>query len=51
MYFNKLVEQFTYRGDPKQVGKDEKKILGINSKVSKPAFFTKKEHAGWNPIT
>ena len=51
MYFSKLVDQFSFKGDPKQVAKDEKKALGINSRVSKPAYFTKKEHAGWNPIT
>jgi hypothetical protein len=33
------------------VGKEEKKCLGLGSRVSKPMYFAKKEHAGWNPIT
>ena len=51
MYFKKLVDQFSFSGDPKQIAKDEKKCLGVSSRVSKPNYFTKKEHAGWNPIT
>ena len=51
MYFKKLVEQFSFVGDPKQVGKEEKKCLGLGSRVSRPMYFAKKEHAGWNPIT
>ena len=49
--FLNLIKQFGWSGDPKQVAKEEEKLLGMNSGVTKPKFIGKKNHAGWNPLT
>lgn len=51
MCFSNLVQQFSFKGDPKQVTKDEKKCLGLNTGVTKPGFFGMKVYPGWNPVT
>ena len=51
--FKNLVQTYSYKGENiDEVVKEQEKRVGIdNPEISKPNFFERKEHAGWNPST
>lgn len=52
LYFKKLVEKFTFVGDPQSVCKEQKKKMGVTEhKISLPGSFSRVDQPGWNPST
>eukprot|EP00353_Schmidingerella_taraikaensis_P001536 CAMPEP_0185599896 /NCGR_PEP_ID=MMETSP0434-20130131/83021_1 /TAXON_ID=626734 ORGANISM="Favella taraikaensis, Strain Fe Narragansett Bay" /NCGR_SAMPLE_ID=MMETSP0434 /ASSEMBLY_ACC=CAM_ASM_000379 /LENGTH=67 /DNA_ID=CAMNT_0028229469 /DNA_START=278 /DNA_END=481 /DNA_ORIENTATION=+ len=52
LFFNKLVEKFSFKGDPGKVIKEEKKKYGTGAyQLTAPLTFKRKQQDGWNPVT
>ena len=52
LYFKKLVDRFSFKGEPGKVVKEEKKKYGTAAyRLTAPLTFKRKQQDGWNPVT